>query len=243
MAAAPHPVLARWYGQAEARVPFVNDLFDQTARHYDWICKAMAFGTGEWHRQRALRRAGFVPGMRLLDLATGTGLVAQAALDLGSPPHLVVGLDPSLGMLQENRRRRAIPLVRAGGEQLPFGAAHFDFVTIGYALRHVADLGQLFAECARVLRPGGRLLVLEITRPRSRLGFALCRLYLRGIVPKIAGLLRRDRKARQLMEYYWDTIEACVPPEAILAAIQHAGLRDATRKVTGAILSDYVASR
>jgi demethylmenaquinone methyltransferase/2-methoxy-6-polyprenyl-1,4-benzoquinol methylase len=235
--------LKRWYGEPGTRAEFVTGLFDRTARHYDLVCKAMAFGTGQMHRRRALRWAGFRAGMRLLDLATGTGLVAQAALELGASPAQVVGCDPSLGMLAENKKRRSIGLVRGGGEALPFADASFDFVSIGYALRHVPDLAELFSGIARVLRPGGRLLVLEITKPRSRLGTALCRLYLRRIVPLWAWIASGDREAALLMQYYWDTIEACVPPQTVLGAMEEAGLREPTRRISGGILSDYVAQR
>lgn len=240
---APHAVLPQWYPASEVRQDFVNDLFDRTAKHYDWVCKAMAFGTGNLHRRRTLTWAGFRKGMKLLDLATGTGLVAQAALDLGAKPEEVVGIDPSIGMLAENRKRRSVALVRGGGQSLPFADQSFDFVTIGYALRHVPDLDELFAGIRRVLRPGGKLLVLEISKPRSKVGTALCRVYLRRIVPFVGRITTGDKDTARLMQYYWDTIEACVPGETILAAMTGAGLLDAKRRVTGGILSDYVARR
>jgi len=240
---APHEVLPQWYSAPEQRSEFVNELFDKTARHYDWVCKAMAFGTGQLHRRRTLAWGGFKPGMKLLDLATGTGLVAQAALDLGAKPGDVIGLDPSMGMLGENRRRRPLALVRAGGEAIPFAANSFDFVTMGYALRHVTNLVELFTGIARVLRPGGKLLVMEISKPRSKIGTALCRLYLRRIVPFVGRIATGDKETARLMQYYWDTIEACVPAEVILAAMGQAGLTGVRRRLTGGILSDYAASR
>src|SRR5688500_2448804 len=169
----PHRDLPKFYESPERRAKFVAKLFDDTARYYDRISGALSLGTCRAYRKFALRRAGLKPGMRLLDVATGTGLAAQAALDLGLPASDIVGLDPSAGMLHENQRRRAIPLVQAFGENLPFADSTFDFISMSYALRHVEDLITLFREFHRVLKPGGRILILEISRPTSPTAFAI----------------------------------------------------------------------
>src|SRR5688572_32581148 len=98
--------------------------------------------------------------MKVLDVATGTGLVAREALAIVGAQGSVTGLDPSAGML-EQARTLAFSIVRGHGERLPFGPASFDFVSMGYALRHVSDLPALFGEMKRVLRPGGTACVLE----------------------------------------------------------------------------------
>ena len=181
--------------------------------------------------------------MKVLDAASGTGLVAQGALDLGIAPRDLVGLDPSRGMLQENRKERSISLIQGFGERLPFRTATFDFISMGYALRHVEDLGRLFREFQRVLRAGGRILILEITRPSSRLAFAVMRFHMQKLVPLLARLSRRHDESARLMEYYWATIAECVPPEAILSALQKSGFRDAVRKTSGNILSEYLGTK
>src|SRR5262245_29334932 len=165
--AAPHPLLERYYADHAARPGFVTDLFDAAAPYYDWVCRVMALGSGQFYRRQALLRAGLLPGMRLLDIATGTGLVARAAERVLGASGSVVGFDASTGMLRQASRRIAAPLVQGWAETLPFQRASFDFASVGYALRHMADLGITFAECLRVLKPGGRLLILEISRPRS----------------------------------------------------------------------------
>src|SRR2546422_552069 len=137
---APHRALTEFYRQPDKRAHFVSDLFDHSARDYNWISSALSLGSDRSYRRYALRRAGLRPGMRMLDVATGTGLVARAALDLGVSPSDVTGLDPSPGMLAENQRRRPNQLVQGFGETLPFQDAIFDFVTMGYALRHAEDL-------------------------------------------------------------------------------------------------------
>lgn len=239
----PHDVLAGFYGEADARAGFVNRLFDHTAVHYNWISSVLSFGTDRQYRKSALRRAGLRPGMKLLDVASGTGLVARAALGLGLPPRDIIGLDPSRGMLAENRKRHGISLIQGIGERLPFPGASFDFVTMGYALRHVEDLGVLCREFYRVLRPEGRLLVLEISRPSSRLGFRIMQFYMRTLLPRVMRLCTRDREAATLIEYYWATIAECVAPPVILQALKGAGFPDVQRKKCGSLLSDYVAAK
>ncbi len=170
----PIRLLEHYWKDERSRRRFVDDLFDRTSGDYDRIERLLAIGTGSRYRRDALMRAGLRPGMRVLDVATGTGLVAREALALAGTAGLVVGLDPSAGMLEQARHGERPILVRAYGERLPCREASFDFVCMGFALRHVADLGLLFREMRRVLRPGGIACVLEITRPRSRAARACC---------------------------------------------------------------------
>jgi demethylmenaquinone methyltransferase/2-methoxy-6-polyprenyl-1,4-benzoquinol methylase len=110
---------------------------------------------------------------------------------------------------------------------------------MGYALRHVADLGAAFAEYQRVLKPGGKILLLEITRPRGKLGTFFLKAYLKGIIPNLARIFRRSADTKVLMRYYWDTIEQCVPPETIVAALKKTGLEGVKRDVVLGIFSEY----
>lgn len=223
------------------RPAFVTRLFDGAAHDYDWICRVMSLGSGTAYRRRVLLRAGLAPGMTLLDVATGTGLVAEAALGILGRPDAVVGVDLSRGMLEQARARLPIRLVQGQAEALPFPGARFDLLSMGYALRHVADLGAAFSEWRRVLRPGGRVVVLEISRPRSRPAGGLLRLYLAHAVPWLARLrTRHPAAAAALMRYYWDTIAGCVPPETILEAMRRSGFADVRRELTGGMLSEYL---
>ena len=203
----PHPPLSNYYGDPSKRERFVRDIFDETAEWYDEIIGMLSFGSGNRYRRDALVRAGVRSGADVLDLATGTGVVARAASLLGA--HVV-------GMLRAGKSK--VPRLQAKGESLPIRSASFDFLTIGYALRHFADLRALFVECNRVMRPGGAILILEITPPRSRVGYAALRFHLNRIVPMLARLRSGSAAAKTLMHYYWDTIDACVPPETILAS-------------------------
>ena len=93
------------------------------------------------------------------------------------------------------------------------------------------------------LRPGGRLLVLEISKPAGRIGTAVLKTYMRGVVPLIARVVARRAASPELWRYYWDTIEACITPEAVLAALRAAGFENASRHVELGIFSEYTATK
>jgi demethylmenaquinone methyltransferase/2-methoxy-6-polyprenyl-1,4-benzoquinol methylase len=238
----PHPLLTRYYADEEQRRRRVGSWFDQAAPDYDWVSQVMSFGSGRWYRREALLRAGLAPGMSLLDAGSGTGVLAAEARQIVGPAGRVVALDPSLGMLGQAARRGVRARVRGTAEALPFASGRFDLLSMGYALRHVSDLRATFSEYRRVLKPGGRLLILEITPPRSRLAFRLLKLYMRKLVPRMAGFGQAGKASRELMEYYWDTIESCVPPAVILEGLEAAGFTRPERQVVQGILSEYTAS-
>ena len=240
---APHPTLTPYYGEERNKPQFVRRLFDQSAASYDHIETMMAFGSGRWYRRQALMRAGLAGGARVLDVATGTGLVAREAVGVVGDPRLVVGLDPSPGMLREARRLLGIPATLGAGELLPWRDATFDFLSMGYALRHLADLTVTFREFARVLRPGGTVLVLELTKPKSRAQLAFLRVYLKWVVPALTRVTTRNRDASLLMRYFWETIDACVPPERIMSALAAAGFADVRRELVLGIFSEYTGRR
>jgi demethylmenaquinone methyltransferase/2-methoxy-6-polyprenyl-1,4-benzoquinol methylase len=127
-------------------------------------------------------------------------------------------------------------------EQLPFAEAAFDFLALGYALRHLSDLAATFVEFRRVLRPGGRLLVLEITRPEGGVANALLKLYMRGMVPLLSRVVARHAETPLLYRYYWDTIEACAPPARVVRTLGAAGFTGVERDVHFGIFSEFRAT-
>jgi demethylmenaquinone methyltransferase/2-methoxy-6-polyprenyl-1,4-benzoquinol methylase len=236
---APHPPLTRYFANEAARRGWVRGIFNRTAADYTRVERLMALGSGARYRRHALARAGLVPGMKLVDVGAGTGLVTREALALLGAPEAVIGVDPSPAMLANAVLPAGVRLLEGSAERIPLPDASVDFLSMGYALRHVSDLAVAFHEFFRVLRPGGIVLVLEVTRPAGRIGNALLKAYMRGIVPVMTRVVARSAEMPLLMRYYWDTIEACVPPASVLGTLAHAGFRDVGRTVALGIFSEY----
>jgi len=136
-----------------------------------------------------------------------------------------------------------VELVQGMAEALPRPDASCDFLSMGYALRHIGDVTAAFAEFHRVLRPGGRLAVLEITKPRGALGTAALKAYMRSVVPIIARFTARKASSPELWRYYWDTIEACIAPETVLQALRDAGFVNVQQRLELGIFSEFTASK
>lgn len=236
----PHPAIPQYYDSEAGKAGFLEDIFDRTAVHYDRIDTFGFVGTGRVYRKWVLSRAGLRPGMRLIDVATGTGLVAAAASEIIGAENIVC-TDPSNGMLQIARSKLDATFIKAGAEQLPVPDEAFDFLTMGYALRHVADLHVALREYFRVLKPGGKCLLLEVSRPATALRYKMARLYFRDCVPKICRAITGSDDVQQLMEYYWETIDQCVAPAVILEALRETGFVEVQRTAWVDLFSEYTA--
>ena len=237
----PHPTLPSHFKSTEEKPAFVNRLFDAGAKHYDGVVDWGFLRSGAFYRRWVQERHGLKRGMKLLDVACGTGLVAvESAKILGGAENITC-LDPSEGMLAVARTKLAAKFVQGRAEQMPFADGSFDFLTMGYALRHVTDLETTFREYHRVLRPGGKVLILEVTKPTGAVGNFFFRLYFGRIYPALTQLFTRSRDARDMMRYYWETMDACVPPETVLAALRAAGFSDVKRIRMGGLFSEYAA--
>jgi demethylmenaquinone methyltransferase/2-methoxy-6-polyprenyl-1,4-benzoquinol methylase len=239
----PHPLLNDHYTSPDEKPAFVRSLFDAAAEHYDPVVGWGFFGQGNSYRKWALERHGLKPGMQLLDVACGTGLVASAAATVLGSAAPITCLDPSEGMLKIARRKLAATFVQAGAEAIPLPDNAFDFLTVGYALRHFDDLERVFAEFHRVLRPGGRLLILEATKPASRAGAFLFRLYFGRIYPFLTRMVTRSRDAERMMRYFWETMDACVRPHSILAALTAAGFAAPMHTSLLRLFSEFAATK
>ncbi len=234
----PHAPLPAYYGDEAEHTRYLRRIFDATAADYDRIERVLAFGSGPWYRREALRRAGLRAGDDVLDVGIGTGLVAREALQLIGKSGSLVGVDPSPGMMGEID----LPGVelRAGrAEALPCAAESCDFVSMGYALRHISDVNAAFAEFHRVLRPDGRLVILEISKPDGPLARSMLKLYMRAVVPLIARVVARQSDTAELWRYYWDTIEACMSGDAVQDALRTAGFTDVRCERQLGIFSEF----
>lgn len=169
-------------GPEKARL--VRDMFDRIAPRYDLVNRVMTFGMDIRWRRKAVRALDLPPGSAVVDVACGTG---DLCCELRAQGHRPVGVDISWGMLQA--ARRCGPLVQGDGLALPVRTGGVDGITCGFALRNVTDLARLLEEFARALRPVGRLAVLEVAEPSSRIARAGHDLYFRRAVPLIGRAL------------------------------------------------------
>jgi demethylmenaquinone methyltransferase/2-methoxy-6-polyprenyl-1,4-benzoquinol methylase len=179
----------------EEKTARVRAMFDTIAPRYDLVNRVMTFGLDQRWRRMTVGALALPEGARILDLACGTGDLSRAA---ARRTYTVVGTDLSAGMLAANRA--GVPLVESDGSQLPFADGAFDGLVCGYALRNFTDLGATLREAARVLRPGGRLGVLEVDAPTSRLWRVGFDLWFNKVVPVLGGVLSDRTAYRYLPE-------------------------------------------
>lgn len=220
-------------GPEKARA--VQRLFDTIGPRYDLVNRVMTFGMDVGWRRRTVRELGLPAGSRVFDLACGTGDLCR---ELHAAGHRPVGFDFSHGML--GAARTDAPLVQADILRLPVRDGSADGATCGFALRNVVSLGSLFRELARVVRPGGRIALLETAEPDGPLLRLGHRIYFRRIVPAIGGLLS-DRAAYA----YLPRSTAYLPPPAeLLAMLRAAGFADAVRRpLAGGVTQLVVGTR
>lgn len=237
----PHPVIKTRFEAEEQKPDFVNQLFDRGARYYDGIVSWGFLGSGSGYRRWALRRHGLRPGQRLLDVGCGTGLVALEAARLLGTAESITCVDPSAGMLAVAKRKLNARFLQGRAEEIPAADNSFDFLTMGYALRHVTTLEQAFREYHRVLARGGKVLLLEITKPSNKIGAALLKGYFTGPYAWLTRIFTGSDAARDLVKYYWETIEACVRPELILQSLRRVGFNEVKRDSRFGMLSEYSA--
>jgi demethylmenaquinone methyltransferase/2-methoxy-6-polyprenyl-1,4-benzoquinol methylase len=146
-------------------------------------------------------------------------------------------------MLAQARKNLGIETRTATAENLPFDDASFDFLSMGYALRHVEDIAAAFAEYRRVLAPAGKLCILEITRPRTARGRAFLKLYLHAVGAIISKMTELAPRTPELWDYYWETIDQCVPPDHVITALNTTGFTSIERQVVFGVFSEYRATR
>ncbi len=222
--------MAAYYADPVRRSGTTRLRFNRWARHYDLINLIFSLGSGAWYRRSCLRQAGVAPGLVVVDVAVGTGLLAREAQKLMQGTGTLIGVDVSESMLAVARKSLDIPLLQATAEALPLAAGAADFVTMGYALRHVSDIDLTLREAWRVLRPGGRLVLLEITAPSNSVAKRAAGLVVGGLLPIVSLLLARDRQARALMSYHWQTIATYGPMEAVLQTLRSCGFESVSCK-------------
>src|SRR3954465_13175958 len=203
----------------------VRGMFDRIAGVYDLMNSAMTAGLHHEWRQRAVDRAQVGPGSNALDICCGTGDLALELRRRIGPDGRVVGSDFSEPMLEIARRKSGdeglpVEFGWADALDLPYGDASFDAVTIGFGARNLADLPKGLSEMARVLRPGGRLVILEITRPQREPLASFYSMWFDRLIPVI-GSLAGDSDA---YSYLPNSVRTFPEPPRLAWGVHTAGL-------------------
>jgi demethylmenaquinone methyltransferase/2-methoxy-6-polyprenyl-1,4-benzoquinol methylase len=216
--------------QGAAKRRYVRGMFARIARRYDLVNTLMSLGQDALWRRYAARRAAPKPGELALDVGTGTGLLAQRLARAGA---CTIAVDFCEDMMLEGRRRgvgKSEPVYFVGADalKLPFPDDTFHCITTGFTMRNVVDIEAAFREMRRVLRPGGRLVCLEVGRPRTSMARRLHALYTRKVVPLLGTLLTGDADAYTYLPSSMDKFPS--PPE-LARIMRAAGLRNVHYKL------------
>lgn len=207
----------------------VREMFDSIAPAYDFMNRAMTFGIDRLWRRRAVGLLHNIPHGEILDIATGTGDLAILLADrlAGSK---VTGVDLSEKMIEIGRRKvearglsERIKLEKGDCLHLPFADGSFDCITCAYGVRNFEDLLAGYREMRRVIRPGGTLMVLELSTPASPLVKPLYRLYTGCIIPTVGRMVSKDVRA---YSYLPESIAAVPQRESMCAVMREAGFSD-----------------
>ncbi|MCB0970459.1 MAG: ubiquinone/menaquinone biosynthesis methyltransferase [Acidimicrobiales bacterium] len=211
----------------------VRSMFDAIAPRYDLVNRLMTFRMDVRWRKRTIRTLGLAPGSVVLDLACGTGDLCRGLTGAGLAP---VGMDLSYGMLAAARTEA--PLVHGDALALPVPDGSVDGVTCGFALRNFVDLGPFFSELARVVRPGGRIALLEVAEPPNRLLRWGHGIYFGKVVPRIGAALSDGAAYRYLPK----SVAYLPEPEAMLAMLREVGFADVERDLLSTGIAQLITA-
>jgi demethylmenaquinone methyltransferase / 2-methoxy-6-polyprenyl-1,4-benzoquinol methylase len=219
-------VTRRWNESDEAKASYVRDLFTALAKRYNVMTDVWTLGLHRLWKRQAMELLALRPGERVLDVATGTGDLALVEATAVGPQGQIVGVDSCAAMLDVARQRQhgAVDFQEGDAMDLRFPDESFDVVTIGFGLRNVADRGKALGEFRRVLRPGGRLMVLDFSTPTSKVLKALHDLLYFGVMPKVGRAVAWHRDAHH---YTSDSIRTWLSRDELSEAMLKARFADA----------------
>jgi demethylmenaquinone methyltransferase / 2-methoxy-6-polyprenyl-1,4-benzoquinol methylase len=217
----------RWNESDEAKSSYVKELFSALAKRYNLMTDVWTLGLHRLWKRQAMKLCALRPGERVLDVATGTGDLAFLEEAAVGPEGHVVGVDSCAPMLQvaRQRQRGAVDFQEGDAMDLRFPDASFDVVTIGFGLRNVADRGQALREFRRVLRPGGRLMVLDFSTPTSKVLKGVHHLLYFVLMPAVGWAFAWHRDAHH---YTSDSIRSWMSRDGLSNAMLESGFVDAS---------------
>lgn len=227
---------------AQEKAGRVKAVFDSVATRYDLMNDLMSFGIHRLWKRFAVELAGIRRGQQILDLASGTGDLAARFAGLVGPNGLVVMTDINAAMLNQGRIRMAdeglvgnLAYTQVNAEQIPFPDNSFDCITIAFGLRNVTDKQQALNEMCRVLKPGGRVLVLEFSHPQGKSLKSVYDLYSFKLLPKIGKMVANDEESYR---YLAESIRMHPDQETLKQMMEQAGLeRCDYHNLTGGIVA------
>ncbi len=205
----------------QERATYVRNMFTRIARHYDFMNRLMTGGQDIRWRKKVVQLARLDGNARLLDVGTGTGDLAREA-SAQCPQAKVVAADFTLEMMRAGKNKGALNFASADALRLPFDDSLFDAVVSGFFMRNVIDLQKSLQEQYRVLKNGGRIVVLDTTRPTKNLLSPLIWLHMHVIIPVLGTLLTG---AKEAYHYLPETTEGFVTAEELAARMATAGFR------------------
>jgi len=209
----------------QERSEYVQDMFTRIAHRYDLMNRIMTFGQDQRWRKDVIRRARISPGSRVLDLGTGTGDLAMEIL-VRHPESKPLATDFTIEMMRVGQVRpagKALDWCGADALHLPYGSETFDAVVSGFLMRNVSDLPGVLLEQRRVLRLGGRIVILDTTRPPENILAPLIRFHLNTVIPMLGGLIAGDSEA---YTYLPDSTQGFLRAETLVARLSEAGFRE-----------------
>jgi demethylmenaquinone methyltransferase / 2-methoxy-6-polyprenyl-1,4-benzoquinol methylase len=228
-----HDQIVPFQDSQETKKKQVAGMFDKIAFRYDFLNRFLSGGIDIYWRKRAIRELKEIQPQTVLDVATGTADVAIMTHKYLHPSK-IIGIDISEGMLELGRRKIArlmlndrIELQYGDSEAINFPPGSFDAITVAFGVRNFEDLEKGLAEMIRVLRPGGKLVILEFSKPKQKLFSGLYNAYMRLIAPGIGKWLSKNREAYQ---YLYSSVKAFPEGETFLHILQKIGFKETTLK-------------
>jgi len=243
----PHDTIVPFKGSKQSKKQQVAGMFDQIAFRYDFLNRFLSGGIDVYWRKMAIRELQALKPKIMLDVATGTADVAIMSHKFLNP-ETIIGIDISEGMLQLGRKKIAnlllnkqIALYQGDSEAINFATDTFDAVTVAFGVRNFENLRKGLEEMLRVLKPGGKVVVLEFSKPRQSIVKGFYNLYMRIVTPGIGKLISKNREAYQ---YLNDSVQKFPEGDDFITIMKEVGYTATYfKKLTGGICTIYCGSK
>ncbi len=223
--------------------PEVMAIYGRSANRYDRVNAVASFGTSTWYRRRTVLSLELAPDATLVDVGCGTGMLALAAQRYLPESPSIVAVDPCPEM-RALATAAGVRDVRDGTfASIPVEDASRDAVVSGYAIRYASDLDAAFCEIHRVLRPGGRMVVLEMIAPRPGWRRSLIARGIRDVGAPVLGLFCGSGAVRDLMRHFWDSVSSFDSPDVVTDRLRACGFDEVEYRHVGGLLGEFRATR